>query len=307
MKERAVQTVLTRRAEEHAAAVKAAEKKRAEAYAVPEISDAQKEYTSARFAALLKPSDEGNSAAEKAKKVYENALKKYGYSEDAFTVTPSCPLCGDTGNNGGALCKCVYGDYIKELALECDVERRAPFSFTDCNPVNADEEQKTALKKLYASMERFVDKYPDVKYNVLVFAGKTGTGKSCLAYAMARKTVLTYGRSALVRSAYELNNVFLACHTSYLSEREGILHDVMTADMLVIDDLGTEPMLKNVTVEYLQLLLEERGRNGLCTVVTTNMSAAQMLKRYGERIFSRLADSKNALVRSIPGKDLRLK
>ena len=66
-------------------------------------------------------------------------------------------------------------------------------------------------------------------------------------------------------------------------------------------------MLKNVTLEYLQLVLDERTRDGRTTVITTNLSEKQLKDRYGERIFSRLSDTRHALLRRIPGKDLRLK
>ncbi|MBO7151758.1 MAG: DNA replication protein DnaC, partial [Clostridia bacterium] len=64
---------------------------------------------------------------------------------------------------------------------------------------------------------------------------------------------------------------------------------------------------KNVTCEYIQLVLDERLSKGLTTIITTNLSELQLKERYGERIFSRLSDSKHSLMRRIPGKDLRLK
>lgn len=76
--------------------------------------------------------------------------------------------------------------------------------------------------------------------------------------------------------------------------------------MLVIDDLGTEPMLKNVTVEYLLLVLEERQTRGRATVITTNLTGENILNRYGERIYSRLSHKQYSMMIEMKGNDLRL-
>lgn len=275
---------------------------RLEAYSVPEISSAQSAYSKAKFEAL-----KGGADLETAKKAYLDALKKHGYSEADFEYKPACSRCNDTGYVDGKLCSCMKKEYIIALAKECDVLSRAPFSFKDCNVSGMDKTQGEALDKLYAFASEYVSKYPAVTKNVLVFTGATGTGKSCLASAMARKAVLERGKSALVLTAYEFNSTCLNCHLAPVDEKNKVIYDLLHADFVVIDDLGTEPMLKNVTLEYLQLVLDERTRNGLSTIVTTNLDASQLKERYGERIFSRLTDTKHSVFRRIPGNDLRLK
>ena len=279
---------------------------RATAYAVPEISMAQSAYSKAKFDAIAK-GDKNCDIVKNARLTYENALVKYGYSENSFEYTPKCSKCGDTGFVDGKLCVCIKKEYMIALAKECDILSRAPFSFADCNLEGMPSEQADAIKKLYGFGWEYVSKYPEVTKHILVFSGATGTGKSCLASAIVRKAVLEKGNPALVMSAYEFNNTCLNCHLARIEDKDDVLHDVLTCDYLVIDDLGTEPMLKNVTCEYMQLVLDERIRKNLTTIITTNLSELQLKERYGERIFSRLSDTKNALMRRIPGKDLRLK
>ena len=127
-----------------------------------------------------------------------------------------------------------------------------------------------------------------------------------LASATAR-TLIRRGHSAIVMSAAEFNSLMLKCHTSPYSEREGLLADVMSAEMLVIDDLGTEPRYNNVTCEYLLLVLDERTSKRLTTVVTTNLSPDRILHVYNERIYSRLFDKRRSLTLAFGGDDLRLK
>ncbi len=277
---------------------------RARAFDIPEISSAQAEYTVAKFNALK--SGKSLDEANEKKAVYETALAKYGFKESDFTVSAICEKCNDSGYAVGALCDCVKSIYFDTLARACEIEKRAPFSFQDNSPEKADERQKDALNKLYSLMSVYVDRYPNVNKHVLVFTGATGTGKSCLASAMARKTVLEKGRSALVLSAYEYNAKMLEAHLAPLEKRTALLDDILTADMLVIDDLGTEPIYKNVTIEYLQLTLDERLREKRTTVITTNLDESTLMTRYGERIFSRLTDFEHSLYKRIPGKDLRL-
>lgn len=280
------------------------EQKRAAAFSIEEISKAQAEYTVAKFNALKN----GNSldSVTKEKTAYETALAKYGFKESDFTSAPLCKYCQDTGYIHGILCECVTKLYLDELARACEIEKRAPFSFEDNHPDKADERQKDALNKLYDFTSLYVDRYPNVNKYILVFTGATGTGKSCLASAMARKTVLYKGRSALVFSAYEFNAKMLEAHLAPLERRTALLENILTADLLVIDDLGTEPLYKNVTIEYLQLTLDERLREKRTTVITTNLDESTLMSRYGERIFSRLTDFEHSVYKRIPGKDLRL-
>ena len=92
----------------------------------------------------------------------------------------------------------------------------------------------------------------------------------------------------MVLTAYEFNSTCLNTHLAPIEDKERVLHDTLSADFLVIDDLGTEPMLKNVTLEYLQLVLDERTRDGRTTVITTNLSAEELTGRDGLQLGSRL-------------------
>jgi len=75
--------------------------------------------------------------------------------------------------------------------------------------------------------------------------------------------------------------------------------------MLVIDDLGSETKLNNVSEEYLYLVLNERMAKKRSTVITTNLDYEQISARYGERIASRLFDKNNSIVTSVSNTDLR--
>ena len=65
-------------------------------------------------------------------------------------------------------------------------------------------------------------------------------------------------------------------------------------------------MMRNVTVEYLFTLLNERMAARLHTVIATNLSPMQIKETYGERVASRLLDRSRCAAMMLTGKDLRL-
>ena len=305
MKDRVIRKTLSERRQKIENAKRLAALAAQKAFAVPEISEANKAYTAAVFDDMAK-GVENSQNTQKARLAYQNALKKYGFDEKDFQYKPLCPICGDTGKADGKICQCAFDEYVKNLKIECELDKRAPFSFADCNLNNVkDEQEKQNLSKLYSSMQKYVEKFPAVKNVNLLFTGGVGTGKTCLASAIARG-IVEKGYSAKIMSAYEFNSLMLTVHTSPIAERNALIDDVLTADLLVIDDLGTEPMLKRVTIEYLLLVIEERQAKGLATIITTNLDVERLLARYGERIYSRLSHKQHSMIIQFVGKDTRL-
>lgn len=76
-----------------------------------------------------------------------------------------------------------------------------------------------------------------------------------------------------------------------LKERISSLNTYMNVPFLVLDDLGSEPMIPNITVESIFALCDERRSAGRATVYITNLSLEELRNRYGERVSSRIADS----------------
>ena len=135
--------------------------------------------------------------------------------------------------------------------------------------------------------------------------GASGTGKTYLTKCIAKERI-ERGYTTLFASAFDLNNMFLQEHLAQSNQKEH-LQDLVDLDVLIIDDLGTEPMRKNVTKEYLLLLLNERLSKGKSTIITSNLNPEQVLFRYEERIFSRIFNKRTSLILEFKGKNSRLK
>ena len=303
MKKRAIDIALEKQRAHIQARKDEVARKTALILSISDIKTAHEAFVNATFKNALGGFDKEEKSA---KDNYIAALKKHGYKESDMRYTPVCTICGDTGNADGKMCKCIKGDYIAALKDVCEIEKRAPFTFDDAKFDGIkDEKQRENLVKFYDYFKAYAAKLPNVKAKNTVLFGSVGTGKTCIASAVSRAAV-ERGRSVKFVSAYEFNTAMLSAHTSPIVERGARLHDYLTADLLVIDDLGTEPILKNVTEPYLLLVLEERLNRGLATLITTNLSPARILDRYGERIYSRLASKQNSRIFEIGGKDLRL-
>ncbi len=305
MKNRVMQNTLKQRSHQITQERQKAQARQEQAFAIKEISDANTAYVNAMFTAMSS-ADDMTDIVQKASLQYQNALKKYGFDEKDFELKPLCPICDDSGSHDGKPCDCIWDLYIENLKKECELDIKAPFTFDDCDLYRvSDGVQRKSLENVYDSMKKYVEKFPSSRRTTLVFSGGVGTGKTCLASAMAN-AVVQKGYAVKIFSAYEFNSLMLTTHTSPIAERNALLHDTLYADMLLIDDLGTEPMLKNVTVEYLLLVLEQRQSRGLATIITTNLNSDNLLNRYGERIYSRLSHKQNSLIIAMKGKDLRL-
>ena len=64
---------------------------------------------------------------------------------------------------------------------------------------------------------------------------------------------------------------------------------------------------KDVTVEFLYLVINERKMKKLSTIITSNLDLKDLRDRYDERISSRIMDRETSINIYIDGEDRRLK
>lgn len=233
-------------------------------------------------------------------------LKKLGLSAADLEPSYSCKLCGDVGFRAGGMCKCLRDLVTKTITQECGAGKQVLSDFKDFNADLAkDPEHHKQLLKLKKRFEEFASAFPDGTPKFVVLSGKTGVGKTFIVECLA-KAIIDKGYLVSFVSAFGLNNLFLSYHTTFDEQKQSYLNALIDPDMLVIDDLGTEPLLKNVTKEYLYLILSERSRLNKMTCITTNLDAGELLSRYEERVFSRLFNKRESFSAQILGTDLRL-
>lgn len=223
----------------------------------------------------------------------EFCLKNLGLNGTDIKPNYECKECNDTGYVQGKVCSCLKQEINKELLSYS--------GFTHKLATFSDNEYQNPAFEL---MEKWCDIKND-KINILI-CGHTGTGKTFLTECIADR-LMQKNRLVLFTTAFNLNNAMFNYHISLDPSREEIIKTYLESEVLIIDDLGTEPMKKNVTQEYLYLILNERMLNKRPTIITTNLMPKDILETYGERVFSRLVNKKTSIMINLESEDLRLK
>lgn len=237
----------------------------------------------------------------------EHILLKNKIDPDSLCPNYSCKICNDTGYSNGTFCKCLQNKIRERILKECGVENKKLYSFNQFKAdIATNETQKTQLLKVKDIFEKIADKFPEINQNFIVVSGKTGVGKTFMTECLA-STLIDKGYIVSFVSAFGMNKLMLSYHTCFDQNKQSYLDAMIDPDVLVIDDLGTEPILKNVTLEYLYVVLSERSRLGHLTIITTNLNSGELLDRYNERIFSRLVNKRESMLIQIQGDDLRCK
>ncbi len=253
-------------------------------------------------------SDKARKQLEKAKKQLDKIVQEMGLSPDFLSVKPLCPICDDSGKDkNGQPCVCFKRLYMEELKKACNLTVGADFSFSDCNfDVFKNPEHRQSMQKLYDKAQSYVDRFPPKKYKNFFILGNTGTGKTCVASAIAN-AVLDKGHTVMFLTAFDFTRLMTRYHTTPIADRSVYIEDILNCDLLVLDDLGSEQRIRNVTVEYLFRVLSTRQNNGKCNVYTSNLSAydGSLREFYGDRVFSRLVDKNNTFVFEFDGDDVR--
>ena len=240
-------------------------------------------------------------------------LSKKGYPPDYLAPVCLCPLCGDTGYvyEGSVLrrCACFQAVYQKALAgAGQGAGERPSFArfdenrFPDAPLPGTDVTQREYMRVVRARCEKYAAGVPDGPVKTLLLHGGSGLGKTFLLQCV-ESAVLAKGVDTLYTTAYDLLNELRGAFFSRAGESAQAYFD---APLLLIDDLGMEPLMENITVEQIYHLLNARLSRGLYTAVSTNLSREELRARYTERVSSRLLDTRTGMAVFFQGKDIRL-
>lgn len=225
-------------------------------------------------------------------------LKNMNLKESDLTPNYVCTKCNDTGICDGKYCKCFTSLVEKYLREDCCDSVNPEHTFRNSKTVEGD------TQTVYEKLEKWCQKYPNKIINITLY-GNTGTGKTYLTECITNE-LINKGVVVQYMTAFTFNNLATKYHTTFDETKNNYIDTLLDCDVLVIDDLGTEPINKNVTLEYLYLVINERQQNNRPTIITTNLSLEGVLSRYGERVFSRLNNKQLSLAVSLKGNDMRL-
>lgn len=262
--------------------------------------------------------DMGKRMEQKNREIAEELVKS-GFPADYLEPRYRCPICRDTGYVGEPIrerCQCMQQEFFRRLYREVGLNPKNPQTFStfdlsvfpDTMLPDLPFTQRQLMALLRQKCETWADSFPECSEQDVFMWGESGLGKTYLMNCMADR-LLQRGFGVLVISAWK----FLDAARSAYFAREGDtgarqqFHDIISAQVLMIDDVGSEPLMENITVAQFFNMLNERQIAGLSTVISTNLTEEEFRRRYTERVSSRLSDSRKCLRIQFRGSDIRTK
>lgn len=242
---------------------------------------------------------------DEIKKYKTKVLETIGLTVDDLKPKYDCKKCHDSGIFEGKSCEC----YTKRRNAEIikDYENNTnDASFENINTSLFEEKELEEFLKLKTILEKWCDNFPNITKKTIVLSGQTGVGKTYLSKCMSKRLIERNFTICYI-SAFEMNNLMLRFHTTFDDQKYKNIIPLLESDVLFIDDLGSEPIINNVTINYLFNILSEREEKQKSTIITTNLSMADIRIRYTDRICSRLLNKKTGSIFGIQGSDLRTK
>ncbi len=272
---------------------------------VPELKNIEQELSSigasAMKAAMTGKTDEINLLKEKAD-LLETKKSEILKSVKIKAPSPACKKCNDTGYVGAHLCECAKA-LAKELVFS-DLSSKIPitnqtFEAFDLNYYEG--KAKKIMSEIYAFAKNYAETFTTNSDNLL-FLGGVGLGKTHISLSII-SAVTEKGFGVIYDSAQNLFNQIEKEHFSYSGSSEKI-DAILSCDLLVIDDLGTE-FSTSFTVSQFYNIINTRINNGLPTIINSNLGLAEIEKNYTARVLSRIMG--NYVTKKFEGSDIRIK
>ena len=254
---------------------------------------------------------EAAAALSKARQELTALLAASGRPADALEPKFTCKLCQDTGSVQGRTCTCVH-KLMQGLRRE-EIEALSSLSIASFDtmelryyPNRTDEKVGGAIRPYMADMladlRSYAEEFDHHSESLMLF-GNAGLGKTHAALAIAG-IVLAKDMDVIYVSSPDFFAKLEALHfgSDPSGEEETLLQTAAGADLLILDDLGTE-FNSSFFLSTLYSLLNNRLGAHLPTIVTTNITDGALLEKlYTEKISSRLSSFVPCL---FVGKDIR--
>ena len=252
-------------------------------------------------------------------------IKENNINLELLNPIYECKICNDTGyilneNKKSEMCNCLKQRIFNISYNKSNLSNLEKYNFKNFNFNIFSDEINAQKYKVNISPRRnieniknksleFVKNFDNPETKNLLFCGNTGLGKTYMSNAIASE-VLKNGKTVLYQTApVLLETVIDNKFNKYKNAKvNNFYNDVLEADLLIIDDLGTE-CLNSMKLSELFTILNTRILNLnnkiTKTIISTNLNIQQIFKNYEERIGSRIAGFYD--IYYFFGEDLRIK
>lgn len=250
----------------------------------------------------------------------QELLKKLNIKPDFFTPSYECKKCNDTGflvDSNGIMCTCLKQklmdiQYNKSNISNLENENFDKFNellfsdITDEKKYNSNISPRENINNIKNIALNFIDNFDSPSEKNLLFTGNTGLGKTFISNCIANE-ILKIGKTVLYQTASNMLDSIID-YKFGKTNGELIYENILNADLLIIDDLGTENLNSVKFAELFNVIntrLLNQNNHITKTIISTNLTLNNLFNNYDERIFSRLAGYYN--ICKFFGDDIRLK
>lgn len=240
-------------------------------------------------------------------------LLRHGYPKDYLSPTYYCEKCKDTGFIESEECTCfkqsIANEYYKMSNLDKILEREN-FSKFDIDLFSEEVDEllgnspKEQIIEIYNTSKKFIKNFQRDEERNLLFFGGTGLGKTFMVNCIA-KDLLDLGHTVIYQTAPNILGIieeYRFSKTENIMEAKKKYDFILEADLLIIDDLGSENSNSYTNSEIFNIL-NTRNLNRKKMIISTNLSPGQISNSYTDRIYSRILDRFDNYM--FIGKDLR--
>jgi DNA replication protein DnaC len=126
------------------------------------------------------------------------------------------------------------------------------------------------------------------QYHGLLVTGPTGVGKTRILAALARNAILGNKRVCYCQARRLLRRIWNTYRDDAGETEEAVIADFSTCDLLVIDDLAHEGRVSEAGLSALHEIISTRNGNYLPTLISTNLTLAEIANHYDPALGSRL-------------------
>ncbi len=241
----------------------------------------------------------------------EALLASKGYTPADLEPSYTCPYCQDTGRCEGRECRC-FAEVLQEAAGLQPSFLQEKLGFEDFSLAWYDDAEplrlfggltaRGVMAGILKAAKEYAARFAEKKGG-LFLTGPVGTGKTFLGRIIAQ-AVEAQGFEVCLVTAQEFFDAAEAQAFGRESDNPLLISQMNRADLLVIDDLGTEFTSRRLAQNALFTMINERELKEKGTILTGNLDLDGMEEHYTNRVSSRIAGSYRIL--PFTGPDIRL-
>lgn len=250
-----------------------------------------------------------NKKVAELKNEKEKILKENNIPDSFLEPNYECKICKDTGyiqnkNSASSLCSCLKQKLLDISYNKSNISNLSKENFETFNSDIFSDKPEPEKYRINISPRQnmitikskcieFVENFDNTETKNLLFTGNTGLGKTFMSNCIANE-LIKRGKNVLYQTAPVLLETVIdnKMNKYKTSSQDDFYKNVLEADLLIIDDLGTE-CLNSMKLSELFTILNTRllnlSNHITKTIISTNLNINNIFKNYEERIGSRIA------------------